>query len=243
MSHGYPGLLLASGARRNGLRIRIRNPKSTMLLSCRAILFDLDGTLVSSIAAVDRAWTIWCNEHGLDPTVVLPQIHGRRAADSVRAVAPHLDADRELARLEELESTDTRGVTVTPGALEFVEQLPAHSWGIVTSGSPAVANSRIEATHFPRPKVFVTADQIARGKPAPDPFLRGAELLGLEPAEILAFEDADPGIKSANSAGMAVVSVGCAHELARTSIRDFSQLRLLSSVDRTLKIEILSPEV
>ena len=214
-----------------------------MLLSCRAILFDLDGTLVNSIAAVDRAWTIWCNEQGLDPKVVLPQIHGRRAADSVKVVAPHLDADSELARLEELESTDTRGVTLAPGALEFVRQLPAGSWGIVTSGSPAVANSRIDATRFPRPSVFVTADQIARGKPAPDPFLRGAELLDVAPEYILAFEDADPGIRSAHAAGMAVISIGSEHELALASIRDFTQLKLLSNVDRTLKIEILSPEV
>lgn len=215
----------------------------SMLLSCRAILFDLDGTLVDSIAAVDRAWTIWCKEHGLDPGVVLPRIHGRRAADSVRVVAPHLDAHTELERLEELESTDTRGVTITPGASEFLDHLPQGVWGIVTSGSPAVANSRMRATGLPRPEVFVTAEMVANGKPAPDPFMKGAELLGIEPSQCLAFEDAEAGIRSARGAGMEVVCIGVPHDLAKASIRDFKQVRLLSKVDRTLKIEILSPEV
>jgi sugar-phosphatase len=214
-----------------------------MILTCCAILFDLDGTLVNSIAAVDRAWTIWCGEHGLDPAVVLPQIHGRRAADSVRAVAPHLNASTELARLEELESSDTRGVTITPGASVFLATLPQGSWGIVTSGSPAVANSRMRATGLPRPDVFVTADMVANGKPAPDPFLKGAELLGVGPHQCLAFEDAEPGIRSAKAAGMEVVSIGHTRNLATAGIKDFEPVRLISNVDGILKIEILSPEV
>lgn len=176
-------------------------------LTCRAVLFDLDGTLIDSTAAVDRAWTKWSLSHGLDPAQVLPMIHGRRAHDSVRLVAPHLDADMETALLEHMEATDTEGVVAVAGAIDLIRQIPAGRWGIVTSGTPPVACARLEAAGIPKPEAFVTADMIRNGKPAPDSYVKGAELLGVASQECLAFEDAAAGIRAAKSAGMTVLGI------------------------------------
>ncbi len=106
-----------------------------MTFRCQAILFDLDGTLIDSIAAVDRAWSHWAVRHGLDPAVIVPQIHGRRAIDSMRLLAPHLDVEAEDIWLRSIEATDTEGIVPIAGALEFVASIPRHRWAVVTSGA------------------------------------------------------------------------------------------------------------
>lgn len=197
------------------------------LIPFTAILFDLDGTLVNSLAAVDRAWTTWSREYGLDPEVIVPQIHGRRAKDSIARLAPHLDQEEAFKRLEYLEATDTEGVVPLPGALEFLEQLDGIPWGIVTSGTRAIAEPRLKAGGIPYPKVFVTAEEIARGKPHPDPFLEGLKRLGTTGDETLGFEDVVAGVQSAQAAGMRVIAVSEeAAVAANFSIPDYRSLRL-----------------
>lgn len=193
----------------------------------RGLLFDLDGTLVNSLPAVDRAWRTWSIEFGLDPDVIVPQIHGRRAVDSIARLAPHLDQQAAFSRLEHLEATDTEGVVPMPGALEFIKQIQDIPWGIVTSGSRPIAYPRIKAGGIQPPDIFVTAEEISRGKPDPEAFLTGAARLGIPPSDIIAFEDTLAGVRSAKGAGMRVVGLSEeAAEEADIQISDYSSLTI-----------------
>ncbi len=175
-----------------------------------AILFDLDGTLISSIAAVDRAWTAWSLRNGFEPEGVLSQIHGRRAVDSLSAIAPHLDLEAEDAWLRERETSDTEGVYALPGAPEFVAQLTC-PWAVVTSGTSDVATARLRAAGLPTPAGSVFGEDVENGKPAPDPFLLGAQRLGIPAARCLVFEDTLAGIRSGHAAGMKVIALATTH--------------------------------
>ena len=177
------------------------------VLRARGVLFDLDGTLVSSIAAVDRAWRRWAVEYDMDPDYVAARIHGRRARDSIAALAPDVDQEIAFELIEHLEATDVTGVVPAEGAHELLAKLEGLPWGIVTSGTQAIALPRLKAARIPVPEVFVTAEQITRGKPHPDAFLMGAARLGLRPEAIVAFEDTLAGVQSAASAGMRVVAM------------------------------------
>lgn len=163
--------------------------------------------MVNSIAAVERAWRAWAVDFGLDPDYVAPRIHGRRAVDSIAVLGPHLDQKAAFDRLEYLEATDVQGVVPMPGIHEFLSQLAGVPWGIVTSGTKAIALPRLKAARIDPPEVFVTAEQISHGKPHPEAFLTGANRLGLPPETILAFEDTLAGVRSAKAAGMDVVGV------------------------------------
>lgn len=171
-----------------------------------ALLFDLDGTLITSIAAVDRAWSAWSARHGLEPAFVLPRIHGRRSIDSIRALAPHLDAEVENDWVRNREVTDTAGIEPIPGAAEFLRSI-ACPWAIVTSGTTDVACARLRASGLPNPTAAVYAEDVKAGKPAPDPFLLAAARLGVPPERCVAFEDALSGIRSARAAGMPVIGI------------------------------------
>jgi len=173
---------------------------------CAALLFDFDGVLVDSTAAVARQYTVWALEHGLDPAWVLRAAHGVRTVEVIRQAAPHLDAEAETSKIEQREADD-RSVRLMPGAIELVNSIPANRWGVVTSGRRALATSRIHRLRIPMPRVLVTAEDVTQGKPAPDPYLKGAELLGVAPQTCVVVEDAVAGIQSAHAAGMRVVSL------------------------------------
>jgi sugar-phosphatase len=196
---------------------------------CDALLFDLDGTLANSMAAVDRAWGTLCQRHGLDLSYVLPQIHGRRSIDSIRALLPHVDAEAEDAWLRHLEATDTEGVFALPGVAEFIESLTC-PWTVVTSGTSDVARARLRAAGIPEPVVAVFGEDVARGKPAPDPFKLGADRLGVAAERCLAFEDTVAGIRSAHAANMKVIAVTTSTPAdllseADAVVEDFRQVR------------------
>jgi len=174
---------------------------------CSAILFDLDGVLVDSTGSVDRQWRIWAGERGIDEEKVMAIAHGVRAVEVVRAVAPHLDPELEVRSLEKREADDCDGVAVMPGAVELVRRIPEHRWGVVTSGSRHLASARLRLAGIPVPNVMLTADDVANGKPHPEPYLKGAELLGVNPAECLVIEDAPAGIRSAHAGGMKVIGL------------------------------------
>ncbi len=198
----------------------------------RGLLFDLDGTLVNSLAAVDRAWRQWAVEYGLNPDYVAPRIHGRRAVDSIALLAPEVNQEEAFARLEHLEATDTRDVVPMPGALDFLSRLNGIPWGIVTSGSRPIAIPRLTAGGMVQPDVFVTAEQIRQGKPHPEAFLEGAKRLGIAPGDIVVFEDTIAGVRSAKAAGMAVIGVSShAAEEADAAITNYAELTIVADAD------------
>lgn len=178
----------------------------------KGFLFDLDGTLVDSLPVVERAWCGWADRFGISHDDVLDFIHGKQAITSLRHFMPGRSEDdiqAEFRRLEHIEATDTDGVTALPGAVALLEHLNALDipWAIVTSGSMPVAAARRETAGLPEPKVFVTAERVARGKPEPDAYLLGAQLLGLAPEECVVVEDAPAGILSGLAAGSDVIAM------------------------------------
>ncbi len=174
---------------------------------CAAILFDLDGVLVDSTGSVTRQWRCWAEEQNLDPQKVVEIAHGVRTVEIVRRLAPHLDAEAETLRLEKREADDHEGVSVMPGAAELLKAIPEGRWCVVTSGSRYLATSRLELANLPTPKVLVSADDVSKGKPDPEPYLRGAKLLGMNPAECLVIEDAPAGIRAAQAGGMKAIGI------------------------------------
>jgi mannitol-1-/sugar-/sorbitol-6-phosphatase len=190
------------------------------IFRCSAVLFDLDGVLVDSTRSVERQWRIWAREQGISGDKVATVSHGVRAVEVIRAVAPHLNAEEEVRKLESREANDHDGVAVMPGAAELVHAIPADRWGVVTSGTRDLASERLHFFGIPAPKIMVTADDVAEGKPHPAPYLKGAELLGLDPAECLVIEDAPAGIQSAHAAGMKVIALASTYPASALSEAD-----------------------
>ncbi|CAI0709748.1 Phosphatase YfbT [Serratia proteamaculans] len=181
-------------------------------MECKGFLFDLDGTLVDSLPAVERAWINWAKRRDINPQDVLDFIHGKQAITSLRHFMPGESEEaiqQEFLLLEQVEAQDTDGVTALPGAAALLERLNRLDipWAIVTSGSIPVATARRNAGGLPQPEVFITAEQVKHGKPQPDAYLLGAERLGLAPQDCVVVEDAAAGILSGLAAGCQVIAV------------------------------------
>lgn len=203
-------------------------------LFCEAILFDLDGVLVDSTPCVTRVWTAWAQQNGLDAEYVVHIAHGQRTIETVRRVAPHLDAQQETGRIEQMEIDDTEGLRALPGAAELLCKLPPHRYAVVTSGTRQLASKRLQVAGLAVPAVMITADDVSRGKPDPEPYLAGARILGFEPPQCVVFEDAPSGIRAAVSAGMtaiAVLTTFGAQELAAAG----AIVHSLADVDSTIQ--------
>lgn len=210
---------------------------------CSAILFDLDGVLVDSTRSVDRAWRVWAREQGIDEEKVIAIAHGVRAIEVIRTVAPHLDAPTEVRKLEGREADDRDGVVVMPGAVELVRAIPEGRWGVVTSGTRRLATARLQLAGVPLPKALITADDVVRGKPDPEPYLKGAERLGVKAAECLVIEDAPAGIRSARAAAMKVVGITSTYGADPLSDADvvigrLAEIRIGSDGERMLSVMI-----
>ena len=196
------------------------------IFHCSAILFDLDGVLVDSTRSVDRQWRAWARQKGVDGDKVMAIAHGVRTIEVIRAVAPHLDADAEVWELENREADDQEGVDIMSGAIELIRSIPEGRWGVVTSGTRLLASARLRFGGLPVPKILVTAEDVANGKPHPEPYLTGAKRMGFNPADCLVIEDAPAGIQAAHAGGMKVVGITSTYAAARLSEADFVVQRL-----------------
>lgn len=162
-----------------------------------AFLFDMDGTLLTSIPAVERVWTGWARRIGAPVAEVMAYLHGRRAIDTVRHFAPpHVRVEEELAWVEDREFEDVGGVVAIEGAVALLHSLPPERWAVVTSANLRLARRRMQAAGLPPPRFMVTADDISRGKPDPEGYRRGAELLGFDITRCLVFEDTEAGLQA-----------------------------------------------
>ena len=180
---------------------------------CSAILFDLDGVLLDSTRVVAEQYTRWAREQGLDPGEVMKAAHGVRTLEVVRRVAPHLDAVAETRKIEEREAA-ADNMNAIPGAVALVNSIPRGRWCVVTSGTRFLATTRMRKFGIPIPDVLVTAEDVTNGKPDPEPYRRGAELLKANPADCVVIEDAPAGIRSARAAGMKVISLPTTYPVA-----------------------------
>jgi len=174
---------------------------------CKAILFDLDGVLVDSTQAVERVWRKWAAQHKLDPQLVLEHAHGRRTIETIRIVAPQLDADAETGNVEEMEIADKEGIIAIPGAADLLRSLPSDRFNIVTSATRALASARLRYAGLPVPERLISADDVTEGKPSPEPYLKGAAALRIAPADCVVFEDTPAGVESARASGMRVIAL------------------------------------
>jgi len=177
-------------------------------ISCLGLLFDLDGVLVDSTPAVARVWTKWALAHGFDPDETVRRAHGRPSLTTIKELLPNAKdpiAENEVVLRGEIE--DTEGVVPLPGVHEFLSAIPADRWALVTSCSKPLAHVRLKAAGLPTPARIITSDDIRVGKPDPEPYLKGAALLGVSPADCLVFEDAPAGIRAGKAAGARVLAI------------------------------------
>jgi mannitol-1-/sugar-/sorbitol-6-phosphatase len=166
----------------------------------------MDGVLIDSTPAVARVWRAWAIEHGFNPDEVVANAHGRPSLANVRQYLPHADHEAENCEVERREIADLGGVVPLPGAMELLAGLPENRWTIVTSCTRRLAEVRIKAAGLPMPRQFITSNDITQGKPHPEPYLKGAAVLGFPAAECIVVEDAPAGVRAGKAAGARVIA-------------------------------------
>jgi sugar-phosphatase len=187
----------------------------------KGLLFDMDGVLVSSIGSVIRCWKVWAKKYDVPNAEDYEVPHGVRAIDIIRSLRPDIDPLQGLRDIEDLEIADTSDLKVLPGAKELLESLPPERWAIVTSATRRLMLGRLEAAGLPAPERIVSADDVERGKPDPEPYRRGAELLGCRPDECIVVEDAPSGVGAGKAAGSRVLGVIGTHTLEQLHQADW----------------------
>jgi mannitol-1-/sugar-/sorbitol-6-phosphatase len=204
---------------------------SPALIRCKGILFDMDGILISSIGSVERSWTKWANLRQVDAALTLETAHGRRAIETIAMMRPDLDSESELKIIEDIEIADNEGLSVLPGVVELLAALPEDRWTVVTSATERLARIRMAASGIAVPRRLVTAEHVTRGKPHPEPFVAGAALLGVAPAECVVFEDSASGAIAGRAAGCTVVATTFSHpaeslDAAHYLVRDLTRIKV-----------------
>ena len=180
-------------------------------VKAKGILFDMDGVLVSSIGSVVRCWRQWAEHYEVPNAEIYEVPHGMRAIEIVKALRPDIDAEEGLRYIEDLEMDDVADLVVLPGVKALLESLPVERWAIVTSATRRLLLGRLKAAGLPIPERIISADMVERGKPDPEPYRRGAELLGLRPEDCLVVEDAPSGVGAGLAAGSRVLGVVGTH--------------------------------
>jgi sugar-phosphatase len=182
-------------------------------IQCKAMLFDLDGVLIDSTRAVARVWHQWAIEHGFDPEEVIARAHGRPSLTTVREYLPNADHAAENSEVERREREDLEGVILLPGSAQLLNQLPTDRWTIVTSCTRPLAETRLRAAGLPIPERMITSSDIKNGKPHPEPYLKGASVLGFSAADCVVVEDVPAGIRAGKASGARVIAF-------RTTVKD-----------------------
>ncbi|MGS2586864.1 HAD family hydrolase [Streptomyces hebeiensis] len=206
-----------------------------MKTHAEALLFDNDGTLVSSQDSVDRCWGLWAKEYGITAEdLARAGLHGRPAAEIAADLLPAGIVPAALARIEQLEVDDVASVTVLPGTADLLAALPGERWAVVTSATRRLAEARLARAGI-RPKTVIAADDITRGKPDPEPYLLAARRLGVAPKRCVVFEDAPAGLASAHAAGMRTVALATTHDRSELTadavVSDLSQVSVQVTAD------------
>lgn len=214
-----------------------------VVLTAKALLLDMDGTIVNSDAVVERCWREWAVSQGLDPQEALKVVHGRQGYATMAVLLPdrpmevnHAENAVMLAR----ETADTDGVVPVPGAPEFMAAIEGLPHALVTSADTALATARMTAAALPMPRVRVTAESVEASKPDPEGFLKGAAALGVDPADCLVFEDSGAGIAAGRAAGMRVIGIGprAAAHAPTAHAADLRSLRVTATADGSIEVTV-----
>ena len=187
--------------------------ETKVTVETKGLLFDMDGVLVSSIGSVVRSWRQWAEIYDIPNAEIYEVPHGMRAIEIVKSLRPDIDPHEGLRVIEDLELADTSDLTVLPGAKVLLESLPVERWALVTSATRRLVIGRLAAAGLPVPERLISADDVERGKPDPEPYRRGAELLGLRSEECVVVEDAPSGVGAGIAAGCRVLGVLGTHSL------------------------------
>lgn len=213
------------------------------VLTARALLLDMDGTLVNSDAVVERIWRRWSERHGLDGDEVMKVVHGRQGHASMAVLLPDRPMKQNLAdnaRMLAEETADVEGVVEVPGAAAFLASLQGLPHALVTSADVALSTVRMAAAGLPLPAVRVTAESVGASKPDPEGFLKGAAELGVAPADCVVFEDSGAGIAAGRAAGMRVVGVGARAGVHGPDavVRDLTEVRVEATADGSIRVHV-----
>lgn len=181
--------------------------RELVCVTAKGILFDMDGVLVSSIGSVVRSWRRWAKLYDVPDAETFEVPHGMRARDIIKTMRPDIDLKEAVRVIEDMEVEDVADLQVLPGVKTLLESLPLERWAIVTSSTRRLLLARLGAAGLPLPERIVSGDDVERGKPDPEPYRRGAELLGLRPEECVVVEDAPSGVRAGKQAGCRVVGV------------------------------------
>ena len=192
-----------------------------MKLHVRGILFDMDGVLVSSLGSVERSWAKWGAMRNVDGALAIKTAHGQRAIETVRKLRPDLNDVEELKLIEEIEIADKDDIEVLQGVPRILAALPEKYWTIVTSATEKLARSRLGYAGLAVPSHMITADMVTEGKPHPEPYLKGAALLGLKPEDCLVVEDSSSGAIAGHAAGCKVLATLFSHTMKELAAADW----------------------
>jgi sugar-phosphatase len=182
-------------------------------VQAKGLLFDMDGVLISSLGSVERSWETWARKYGLDVAETIRAAHGMRAVETVKKLQPEGDHAADLKLIEDLEVADTRDLKILDGVAEILNALPQKYWTVVTSATERLARARLKHAGIAVPDTIITGDMVVNGKPHPEPYLRGAEVLGVVPRDCIVIEDSTSGARAGKAAGCKVLATTFSHSI------------------------------
>ncbi|KAI7870238.1 HAD-like domain-containing protein [Spinellus fusiger] len=214
-------------------------------LQSKAIVFDLDGTLIDTTPLVIAHWQEFATEHGLDSEKILATSHGRRTIETIEQWAPSMDVAATADQFERTLASKKEGVSILPGVCALLEKIPENLYAICTAGTYHMASTRLRQCNIAQPRVMITAEDVIKGKPDPAGYLMAAKGLGMDPGDCIVFEDAPAGVRAATVAGMQCIACTTTHsaeELKEAGalhvVQFLSDIDLTVFSDKTIEINI-----